>query len=236
MRAATTNRGSRRWRSTGHPLITVTLRRCTPPAVVPPPTDIQVSCCISRCPSLPPRTVAMDILPTAMILTSPHPARSVPRRRRLRPSRAATPPGRRPTPIIPLNALLPTVSATQPGLHDLILRRSPIETAGVTTEIGIVNAVADIYRSTLLPPTKSLLPALTPPPIPVIALVLVLLATTVPLNHPQGTHTSRFQAGLTLPRGPTPNLLRLVPPLNLSLNLTHRGGMIPGTTAGILEN
>ena len=73
------------------------------------------------------------------------------------------------------------------------------------------------------------------PPIPVLALVLVLLAITVHLNHPQGTHTSRFQAGLTLLPGPRLNLLRLIPPLNLSLNLTHRGGMIPGTTAGIPE-
>lgn len=180
----------------------------------------------------------MDILPTVTIPTSPHPGRPVLRQRQLPPFRAVTPPGRRPTPTTPLNVRLPRVSVTPRGLHDLIPQRLLIETADVTIEIGIVNAVVGIYKSTPLPPLiRCLLHVPTRLLIMGIALLLVLFATTVHLNHLQETLISRSQAGRTLPRGPRINPLRLVLLLlNPSLSLSRPGGMTQEMTAGIPGN
>jgi hypothetical protein len=215
------------------PLTAVTLHRCTRPAADPLLTDIRASCYISLYPSLLPRTVAMDTL-TVMIPTSPHPGKSVPHQRRLPPFRVALPLERRPTPVIPLNVRLPSVSVILRGLHDLILLRLLIERADVTIEIGIVSAVVGIYKSIPLPLLiRCLLLVPTPPLIGVTVLVLVLLATTAHLNHLQGTLISRFQVGRTLPCGPKINLLRLVPLLvSPSLNLTHLGGTTRGMMGG----
>ena len=179
----------------------------------------------------------MDILPTATIPTSPL-GRPVPRQRQFPPSRAATPRERRHTLITPLNVRLPRVSAILRGLRDLIPQRLLIETADVTIEIGIVNAVVGIYKSTLLLPLiRCLLLVPTRLLIMVTALPLVLFAITVHLNHPQGTLISQSQAGRTLPRGPRINPLCLVPLLlSPSLSLSHLGGMIRGMMAGIPGN
>ena len=180
----------------------------------------------------------MDILLTVTIPTSPHPGRPVPHQLQFPPFRAVTPPERRPTLVTPLNVRLIRVLATPRGLHDLIPRRLLIETADVTIEIGIVNAVVDIYKSTpLLPLIRCSLLVPTRLLIMVTVLLLVLFATTVHLIHPRGTLISRSQPGRTLPRGLKINPLCLVPLLlSPSLSLNHLGGMIQGTTAGILGN
>ena len=218
------------------PLLTVvTLRRCTPPAVGPLLIGIRISCYISLHPSPLPRMVAMDILHIAMIPTSPHPGRFGPHQRRLPLSRVVTPPERLHTPIIPPSARLPPVSVIPQGLHDLIPWRLSIETADVMTETGIVIAVADTYKSTLLLPLIrcSLLEA-TPLLIAVTAPGLVLPVTTAHPIRLRGMQISQSLAGRTPPHGPRVNPLHLVPLLlNLSLSLTHLGGMIQGMMDGI---